>query len=456
MPETDPSTNRPTQPAQPARPARPERFTAPIGTRDVLSPESERRRALVQRFADAAELAGYRHLATPMFEDLGVFTRVGASTDVVTKEMYEFTDKGGRAMALRPELTASVCRAFTEHRPAVLPWKVWYSGPQFRYEKPQKGRYRQFDQVGLETLGSEDPDLDTEAIALAWRFFRGLGLRRLRLLVNSLGEAAERAAYVDALAAYLSNHLGDLSEQAATTLQRNPLRVLDSKRSEDQPIIAGAPQLSSFLGLASVTHFERVLAGLDALGIEAEVSPKLVRGLDYYRRTTFEFATEALDSSQNALGGGGRYDGLVEALGGPPTAGVGFAIGVDRTLLACDAEGVFDAPTTALDCFVVDTTGSLYGFEIAEALRRAGVATDRSWAGELTEAGLGRPRSMKAQMKAADRSGAQVAVLIGPDELEAGAATLRPLRGGPDRSETPQRQVPLDQLVAAVLAELGR
>ena len=346
---------------------------------------------------EAARRFGYRPVRTPVFEELELFTlRSGPG---IVNEMYTFEDKGGRALALRPELTAPVLRLFVnEARMLPKPLRWYYVDDCFRYERPQKGRYRQFDQVGLETLGSEDPDLDTEAIALAWRFFRGLGLRRLRLLVNSLGEAAERAAYVDALAAYLSNHLGDLSEQAATTLQRNPLRVLDSKRSEDQPIIAGAPQLSSFLGLASVTHFERVLAGLDALGIEAEVSPKLVRGLDYYRRTTFEFATEALDSSQNALGGGGRYDGLVEALGGPPTAGVGFAIGVDRTLLACDAEGVFDAPTTALDCFVVDTTGSLYGFEIAEALRRAGVATDRSWAGELTEAGLGRPRSMKAQM----------------------------------------------------------
>ncbi|MEZ5371687.1 MAG: histidine--tRNA ligase [Microthrixaceae bacterium] len=320
-------------PAQPAestpagRSAKPERFQAPVGTRDLLSPDSERRRALVDRFAEHARLAGYRHLVTPMFEDLGVFTRLGEATDVVTKEMYDFTDKGGRRLALRPELTASVCRAFTEHHPAVLPWKVWYSGPQFRHEKPQKGRYRQFDQVGVEALGSEDPDLDTETIALAWRFFEDLGLRRVRVLVNSLGEADERTRYVEALAAYLGEHADELSEPAVETLGRNPLRVLDSKRPQDAPVIAAAPQLSDFLGLASVTHFERVLSGLDALGIEAEVAPRLVRGLDYYRRTTFEFAAESLDAAQNAVGGGGRYDGLVEALGGKPTPGIGFARG---------------------------------------------------------------------------------------------------------------------------------
>ena len=443
-------------PDEPRRSAKPQRFQAPIGTRDLLSPESERRRALVDRFAEHAALAGYRHLVTPMFEDLGVFTRLGAATDVVTKEMYDFTDKGGRRMALRPELTASVCRAFTEHNPAVLPWKVWYSGPQFRHEKPQKGRYRQFDQVGVEALGSEDPDLDTESIALAWRFFDDLGLRRVRLLVNSLGEATERARYVAALADYLARHTDALSDAAVATLARNPLRVLDSKRPEDGPVIAGAPQLSDFLGVASVTHFERVLAGLDSLGIDAEVSPKLVRGLDYYRRTTFEFTAESLDASQNAVGGGGRYDGLVEALGGKPTAGVGFALGVDRTLLACDAEGVFGPVERTVECFVVDTTGGLTGYEITEALRRAGVATDRSWAGELTDEGLGRPRSMKAQMKAADRSGANLAVLVGPDELEVGAATIRRLRAGPDQAPSAQRRVPLSRVVSEVQTELGR
>ncbi|MEZ5381037.1 MAG: histidine--tRNA ligase [Microthrixaceae bacterium] len=436
--------------------SRPERFRAPIGTRDVLSPESDRRRALVARFAQVAEQAGYRNLVTPIFEELGVFQRVGEATDVVTKEMYDFADKGGRTMALRPEVTASVCRAFAEHRPAVLPWKVWYEGPQFRYEKPQKGRYRQFEQVGLEALGSDDPDLDTETIALAWRFFAGLGLRRVRVLVNSLGEAAERSRYVEALAAHLRGRSGELSEAAQATLARNPLRVLDSKRPEDAPVIADAPQLSDFLGLASVTHFERVLAGLDSLGIEAEVAPHLVRGLDYYRRTTFEFAAEALDAAQNAVGGGGRYDGLVEALGGPPTAGIGFAIGVDRTLLACDAEGVFDAPEHGPEVFVVDTTGSVLGLDLTERLRRAGLAADRAWASELSDEGLGRPRSMKAQMKAADRSGAQVAVLLGPDELEDGEVSLRPLRSpDPQAQGSGQRRVAIEALVPEVRSMLA-
>jgi histidyl-tRNA synthetase len=354
---------------------------------------------------------------TPLLEDYGVFARVGDATDLVQKEMYRFTDLGGRDVALRPEFTAAVCRAFVEHRPAT-PWKVWCGGPLLRYERPQRGRYRQFDQVNLEVLGSNDPIVDVEVIALGWRFFQRLGLRKLTLLVNSLGTPEERAQYIEALRRYFTDNLAELSDQSVATLTRNPLRVLDSKRPEDAALIAGAPAIADSYGAATAAHFDAVCAGLELVGVPYTIAPRLVRGLDYYVSTTFEFAGETLDSAQNALGGGGRYDGLVEALGGPPTPGIGFALGVDRTLLACDDEGVFEVPANPVDVFVVDTTGGAAALSITEELRAAGISADRAFDG----------RSMKAQMKAADRSGAATAVIVGDDELAAGTAVVRPLR----------------------------
>jgi histidyl-tRNA synthetase len=385
--------------------------------RDVLAPESGRWRAFTQVFADVVESAGYELVIPPMMEDLGVFTRIGEATDVVTKEMYDFVDKGDRHVALRPEQTASVCRAFAEHRP-LTPWKAWYSGPNFRYEKPQRGRYRQFDQVGIEVLGAEDPYLDVEVIALGWQFFERLGLRQVTLLLNSLGEPDDRTRYVEALRQHFEAAGDDLSEQSRETLRKNPLRVLDSKRREDAPIVAAAPTIDQFWSDEAADHFATVQSGLRDLEIPFTIDMKLVRGLDYYRRTTFEFAGGTLDSAQNALGGGGRYDGLVEDLGGPPTAGIGFALGVDRTLLACDDEGVFAAPDAAVDVFVVDTTGGAEALRITNQLRAAGVTADRAYEN----------RSMKAQMKAANRSGAAYAVIVGSDELAAGTAIVRPLR----------------------------
>jgi len=386
--------------------------------RDVLAPESERWRRFVDVFASVVEPAGYGLVIPPMMEDAAVFTRVGEATDVVSKEMYAFTDLGGRTVALRPEQTASVCRAFVQHRPTT-PWKAWYAGPNFRYEKPQRGRYRQFDQVGVEVLGVDDPYLDVEVIALGWRFYEALGLRQVTLLLNSLGEPADRARYVDALRAHFGADRDALTAESRQTLERNPLRVLDSKRDADAALIATAPQLADFLGKEAAVHFDVLRSGLDALGIPFRDEPRLVRGLDYYLRTTFEFAGETLDSAQNALGGGGRYDGLVEALGGPATPGVGFALGLDRTLLACDDEGVFGAPERSVDVFVVDTTGGAEALAITEHVRRSGRSADRAYDG----------RSMKAQMKAANRSGAAVAVIVGDDELAAGTAVVRPLRG---------------------------
>ena len=413
-------------------------FQTSPGTRDILPPQAGRWRALSDVFADTVQSAGYECIIPPMFEDLGVFLRLGDATDIVTKEMYDFVDKGDRHIALRPEQTAGVCRAFAQHRP-VTPWKVWYSGPNFRYEKPQAGRYRQFDQVGVEVLGSDDALLDAEVISLAWQFFARLGLSKVELVVNSLGEAHERAAYIEALRAHLQSHRGDLSEESVATLARNPLRVLDSKRPQDAPVIAAAPRISAHLSEASAGHFAAVLAGLDALGVPYRVDEMLVRGLDYYRRTTFEFVSLSLDGAQNAIGGGGRYDGLVEDLGGPATGGVGFAIGVDRTLLACDAEGVFDTGAVALDAFIVDVTDGLAATRLAEALRSAGYSADRAFDG----------RSMKSQMKAADRSGAALAVIIGADEASSSTCTVRNL------ATSEQVSVPQSGLVAHVAAALG-
>jgi histidyl-tRNA synthetase len=385
--------------------------------RDILAPESDRWRRFVEVFTDVVEAAGYRQIMSPLLEDVEVFRRVGEATDVVAKEMYELTDLGGRRVALRPEMTAGVCRAFVQHRPPT-PWKTWYAGPNFRYEKPQRGRYRQFDQVGIEVLGVDDPYLDAEVIALGWRFFAALGLRQVTLLLNSLGEPDDRTRYVDALRQHFGAHAGELSAESRATLERNPLRVLDSKRAADAALVAAAPQLSEFWSKEAAEHFAAVRDGLDGLGIPYTVEPKLVRGLDYYLRTTFEFAGGTLGSAQNAVGGGGRYDGLVEALGGPPTPGVGFAFGVDRTLLACDDEGVFPALPQPVEVFVVDTTGGREALTITEELRRAGHAADRAYDA----------RSMRAQMKAADRSGAAVAVIVGDDERAAGTAVVRSLR----------------------------
>ncbi len=405
-------------------------YRAPKGTRDILWPDSARWRALVEAFADVVGAAGYTQVVPPMFEHVEVFRRLGDATDVVAKEMYEFLDKGGRSIALRPEQTASVVRVFAEHRP-VVPWKVWYTGPNFRYERAQKGRFRQFDQVGVEALGPDDPHLDAEVIALAWRFYERLGLRQVTLLLNSLGNPDDRSRYVDALTAHFSADADALSEESRTTLATNPLRVLDSRRPEDADLVAAAPEMLDFLSDDAAVHFARVRGALDALGIPYTVSPRLVRGLDYYLRTTFEFVAEALDAAQDAVGGGGRYDRLAEEMGAPPTPGVGFALGVDRTLLACDAEGVFDAPATVIDVFVVDTCGGDEAVLLTDEVRRAGMRVDRAWD----------DRSMKAQMKAADRSGAAIALIVGEDERSSGTVTVRDLRGDAGQQAVPRAEL---------------
>ncbi len=409
-------------------------FKAPTGTRDTLPPESRRWEALVAAFAGAAGRAGFGLLQSPTFEDLGVFERVGEGTDIVTKEMYDFEDKGGRRIALRPEGTAPVVRAYLEHHPTD-PWKVWYAAPTFRYERPQAGRYRQHHQLGVEVLGSVDADVDVDVIGLAWDFLSEIGLRRINLLVNSMGEPEDRVRYAGVLQAFFREHLDAIAEEDRGKVGHHPLRVLDSKRPATAAVVAGAPRPAEHLSDAATAHFERVQAGLTALGIPFTIEPRLVRGLDYYTRTTFELQAEALDAAQNAVGGGGRYDGLAEALGGPPTPGIGFGLGIERLLLAADAEGVWREPGSRVDVFVVDVTGGDLARDLTSALRRSGLGADRGFDG----------RSMKSQMKAADRSGARFAAIVGEDEAAAGVVTLRDLR-----SDRPQEQVSMDRLVDTI------
>jgi len=408
-----------------------ESFTAPKGTRDVLPPESARWQALIAEFAGRLNRAGYGLVQTPLFEDLAVFERVGESTDVVRKEMYDFEDKGGRRLALRPEGTAGVVRAFVQHRPTT-PWKVWYVTPNFRYESPQAGRYRQHFQLGAEAMGTDDPEIDVEVITLAWQLYRALGLQRVVLLLNSLGDPQCRPPYFETLREYLREHRRDLCDEHRDRLDEAPLRVLDCKRAACRKATADAPRMVDHLCDDCRAHFEQVKAGLGRLGIDFAIETRLVRGLDYYTRTTFEFQASALDAAQNAVGGGGRYDLLAEALGGPPTPGIGFGMGIERILLACDAEGVFPAPEAAVDVWVVDLTDSGAALELSHQLRDAGVATDRAFGG----------RSAKAQMKAANRSGARLAVIIGEQELTDATVTVRDLRA--DRE---QETVPRDKLI---------
>ena len=408
------------------------RFRAPVGTHDVLPPESDRWMAFVATFAERAARYGFGLVLTPIFEHLEVFQRVGESTDVVRKEMYDFEDKGGRRIALRPEGTAPVVRAFVQHHPPV-PWKVWYVAPHFRYERPQKGRYRQHWQVGAEVLGVDDPEVDVEVIALAHGFYRALGLENVNLVINSMGDEHSRPAYMALLREYLLDHAAQLGDTFRERVEANPLRVLDSKVEDWQDVIERAPQLTAHLSDESREAFEIVQRRLDELGIRYELAPRLVRGFDYYTGTTFEFQSTALDAAQNAIGGGGRYGKLAEEMGGTPTSGIGFGIGVERVLIACEAEGVSAPPAARADVFVVNAfrgdaaaEGSAEAGRLVYELRESGVRVERTYG----------DRSVKAQFKAADKSGARWTVVLGQDEASRDAVTVQDLRAeGNERLE---------------------
>ena len=415
-------------------------FRTPIGTRDLMPPESSRWEGVTEIFTGVASRAGFSLVDTPIFEDVGVFSRIGEGTDVVGKEMYEFRDRSDRPMALRPEGTAAICRAFAQHRPLV-PWKVYYKGPYFRYEAPQAGRFRQFHQFGVESIGSDDPDIDVEVIALGWEVLRNVGLEQVLLVVNSMGDADTRTRYEGALHTYLTGRLSEIDEEDRAKVETHPLRVLDSKRSSTQAVANEAPQIGEFLTSEAQQHFDRVMDGLNSLGIPFTIEPKLVRGLDYYTHTTFEFQSSALESAQNTLCGGGRYNGLIEEVGGPATPGIGFGMGIERLLLACDAEESFPDPGSKTQVWVVDVANGHSARDLTHQLRQRGIVADRNFDN----------RSMRSQMRSADRSGAEIALIIGEQELADQTVAIRMLRG----DKAPQTVVARDEILNQVQQLLG-
>ncbi len=383
------------------------------------------------------ESYGYSEIRTPLVEVTELFKRsIGEVTDIVEKEMYSFPDRSGDSLSLRPEGTASCVRAAIEHGLLDQPRRLWYRGPMFRHERPQKGRYRQFHQIGVEVFGLEGPDIDQEVLFLTQRIWRILGLDGLRLEINSLGEGEERAAYRAELVAYLEAHDEHLDEDSRRRLETNPLRVLDSKNPDMREVIAGAPVILDHLGEASRRHFEQFCAGLDAAGIAFHVNPRLVRGLDYYNRTVFEWITDDL-GAQGTVCAGGRYDGLVAQLGGRPTPAVGFAMGLERlvALLEAGPQSGATANPPPLDAYLVAVGEAAQAAApaLAERLRDA-VPGLRL----LCHCGGG---SFKSQFKKADRSGARHALVLGEGELARGVAGVKPLRAAGE-----QRELALDEL----------
>ncbi|MCW2694039.1 MAG: histidine--tRNA ligase [Mycobacterium sp.] len=418
-------------------------LAAPKGVPEYLPPDSADFRHVQEQLLTPARLAGYGYVELPIFEDTALYARgVGESTDVVSKEMYTFSDRGGRSLSLRPEGTAGVVRSVIEHRldRGQLPVKLRYAGPFFRAERPQLGRYRQFSQVGIEAIGVQDPALDAEVVALADEGFRRLGLAHYRLLLTSLGDATCRPAYRERLRDFLTGL--DLDSDTRRRAEINPLRVLDDKRPEVQKQLTDAPLMVDHLCDDCRAYHEDTLALLGELGVAVTPAPRLVRGLDYYTRTTFEFEHRDL-GAQGAIGGGGRYDGLMAALGGQPLSGIGFGIGVDRTLLAARAEGVPLGDPRRVSVFLValgDDARRLL-VRLAAQLRAADVAVDLAYGG----------RGLKGAMKAADRSGAAYALVVGDRDVAAGVGQLKALRS----AETDQREIPLPDAVACIVAALA-
>ena len=392
---------------------------APKGTLDVLPPESGRWRRLLRAFDGLAARYGYGLALTPLFEATELFARgVGEETDIVEKQMYSFTDKGDRSLTLRPEATASVVRAYLQAgRTGVL--KCAYSGPMFRYEQPQAGRRRQFYQVGVEYLGEPSADADVEVIEVGYRLLEEAGIGGVTVLLNSLGDPADRAEYRRILTSFLEARAHRLSPDSQRRLVTNPLRVLDSRA--DAAVVADAPATLDHLGTGAAAHFAVVRAGLTQRSIPYEIAPRLVRGLDYYDRTVFEYQARSYTAAQDALGGGGRYDPLAELLGGPPTPGVGLAMGVDRIVAAMPEE----SGEEDLDVFVVVADPGRRGdaLNLVAALRAAGLRADLD---------LG-SRSVRGQFKAADRRASRVAVVVG-EEWDGGRVTVRAMTGGDEES----------------------
>lgn len=414
---------------------------APKGVPDYVPPVSAEFRAVKEAFTRAAHQAGYEHIELPIFEETALFARgVGESTDVVSKEMYTFADRGDRSVTLRPEGTAGVMRSVIQHNldRGQLPVKLVYNGPFFRYERPQAGRYRQLQQVGVEAIGVDDPALDAEVIALADRCFRSIGLSGFRLELTSLGDGSDRPAYRTKLQEFLRKL--PLDEETQHRAEINPLRVLDDKRPEMKEMLADAPLMLDHLSDASRAHFETVTGLLDDLGVEYTINPRMVRGLDYYTKTCFEFVHDGL-GAQSGIGGGGRYDGLMAQLGGQDLSGIGFGLGVDRALLALEAEGLKASTGRRVDVYGVplgaDAKRAMV--KIVNELRAAGITVDMSYG----------DRGLKGAMKGADRAGALYALVLGESELEAGTVAVK------DLGAHEQQDISLDAVVQHLIDVLN-
>jgi len=402
------------------------------GTRDLIGDDMRRHRQVIDTARHVAELYGFEEWSTPIFEETGVFSRtLGETSDVVTKEMYTFADRGGDSITLRPEATASVCRALvTNGLTQSLPQKVFYAGPMFRYERPQKGRYRQFHQIGLELIGPAEPLADAEVIACGWQILAALGLAPdVMLEINTLGDAESRAAYRAALVSYFTAHEAALSEDSRNRLARNPLRILDSKDEGDRRILADAPAIGAHLTPEAARFYDTVRGHLSRLGIPFVDNPRIVRGLDYYNHTAFEFVTTSL-GAQGTVMAGGRYDGLVAEMGGPQTPAVGWAAGVERMAM------LIGQPKTAAPPVAVIPVGDdaeAAAFALVQKLRGAGIRSEIGYRGNL-----------RRRMERANRSGARAAVILGAAEASRGVAQLKDLVSGD------QREVPLDDLLTAL------
>ena len=419
-------------------------ITALPGTHDLFAPEIARWQGMEAAARRTLGRACFSEIRTPVFERTQLFERgVGEATDVVEKQMYSFASRSGKdRLTLRPENTAGVVRAFLQHglgsqRP--MPLKLWYLGPMFRYERPQKGRQRQFHQLGVETIGSQDPRTDAEVILVACEFLRECGLEDLVVQLNSLGDPDDRARHREALVDFLESVKGDLDAEAAARVERNPLRVLDSKNEKTRAAIESAPSILDYLGDASREHFERVQELLAGMDVRFRLDPKLVRGLDYYSRTTFEIQSEKL-GAQSTVCGGGRYDGLVEELGGPSVPAVGWALGLERLAIVLDETlGAPEEPGPDALVVTMGEDAQRAALALARDLRRAGVRCDVSW-------GSG---SVGKQMKAADRRRASLAVVLGPDELAQGTASVKNLATGE------QKEIARADLAGYLLGEIG-
>jgi histidyl-tRNA synthetase len=403
----------------------PQKIAAPRGTADVFPPESAQWNRLEAQIRDLAHRFGYGEIRTPMFEATELFVRgVGETTDIVEKEMYTFLDKGGRSMTLRPEWTAPVVRAVLQHNLlANGPLRLYYVGPFFRYERPQAGRYRQANQFGVECFGYAEPEADVEVMQLAMELVAANGIADAILQINSIGDATCRPAYREALLAHFRPHAADLSEDSQRRLERNPLRILDSKAVADAPFIAAAPTFEEYLCAPCRAHFAAIRAYLDALGVRYAIDPLIVRGFDYYTRTVFEIRSAAL-GAQNALCGGGRYDGLVESLGGPATPAVGFGLGIERFLMVLRSRSLEHRPArSGFQAIALGERARTFLVPIVAALRGDGVAAYMDYG----------DRRLTAHFKVADRNGARFAIIAGDDELARNEVVLRDLEARTDR-----------------------